>query len=239
MISGQYNLALFVQLFWLVVSAFLAAQFTLWPIALLLRGQYILPEGTKGRTCLMEEPQGSHFSPDGHKQILINNAFPMLIIVWITWQMFSTKRFMSGLCPRGRMACVGKYRRNVLTLQGTYFILIANCFCRITGFVMAHYASQLSPFAQFWIWNTTAALWGEGAYLVLPWLLVAPVSDRSSAPLSNFYVTKPVLQPRPQNCMASNTKSHLILVKEFQTLPSLRRLPPIRTPIVINIEECE
>ena len=216
-IDGRYNLALFAKLFWLVVAAFLTVQLTLWPIGLLLRGKYILPEGTKGRTCLMEEPQGSDISPDGHKQILINNSFPTLIIVWITWQRFSTKRFMSGLCPRGRMACVGKYRRNILTLQGTYFILIANCFCRSTGFVMAHYASQLSPFAKFWMWNTTAAFWGEGAYLVLPWLLAAPASDSSSVPHSNFYVTKPVLQPRTENVMGLNTNSHLILVKEFQT----------------------
>ena len=115
-----------------------------------------------------------------------------------------------------------------------YIFLIINSFCRSTGTILVPYARQMSPAANFWIWNSTATIWGEVAYLLLPLLLNAPESGNSTEPLANFYVRKPARQPRPQNGMAFQTESCVIPVKEFQT--QLQR-PNIGTSLVVNKEE--
>jgi hypothetical protein len=214
--GGQYNLSLFVKLFWLVVTAFLAVSLFNWPISFLIRGIYVLPKGTKGRACLLEEQQYMGVRRESEKTNMMNLVQPTLIIVFMSWQRFSAKRFMRGLCPRGRMSCVGKFRRNVLSLESSYRLLMALCCSRAGGTLLAYYASQLSPTAHFWLWNTTATIWGEVGWMVLPWLLAAPQSISSSAPVSQFYVRKPVLQPRPENGVSWDlvNKANVTNVKE-------------------------
>ena len=129
---------------------------------------------------------------------MMSLSFILIAIIILFWLQYSTKRVLSGICPRGRMSCLGKYRRNVLTLNSTYLYLIAALFHRVASPVLAHYASELSPAAHFWLWNITGAIWGEGAYLVLPWLLTVPQSSNSSVSTTDFYVRKPVMQPRPE-----------------------------------------
>ena len=237
MAGGQYNLTLFVQLFWLVVVVFLAFQLALWPGALLMRGKYILQEGTKARVCIMEGVQGLEFSQDGHKQKMINFVFPMLIILYIMWQRFSTRRFLSGLCPRGRMSCVGRFRRNVLSLRTTFLLLMAMSCCRGAGTVLTHFSGLMTPSTHYWLWNTSAAMWGEGAYLLLPWLLSAPESSGTTVVFAPFYVRKPEVQPRRQ------LEGFIEEVQVDRGLPA-GRLPPLtglktrkRSP-EITVVEC-
>ena len=211
MTGGRYNLTLFCQLFWIVVAAFLAFQITFWLSVPVLRGSYIINKDTKAWACLMEEQQSGAMHQRSKKNNMLAMAFPMLIIIWITWHWFSAKRFLAGICPRGRTSCMGKYRRNVLTLGNTYLLLMALSCCRVAGTPLALLSSQMSPTAQFWIWNISATLWGEGAYLLLPWLLAVPQASspnlqlagpQASSPAAlqptGFYVRKPALQPRPE-----------------------------------------
>ena len=196
MAGGQYNLSLFVQLYWLAVVVFLTFQLTLWPGILLARGKYILQEGTKARVCIREDIQGPGSIKDGRKHVMMNFVFPLLIIIFITWQRFSTQHFLSGLCPRGRMSCIGKFRRNILSLRSTYVLLMALSCCRGAGSLLIHYSDQMTPSTHFWLWNTSAALWGEGAYLLLPWLLSAPEASGRRVVFAHFYVRKPPVDPR-------------------------------------------
>ena len=167
----------------------------------------------------MEQHRSKFIHTESKKTNIMNLAFILLVIIYTTWLRFSAMRFLSGLCPRGQMSCMGKYRRNVLTLYYTYLYLIANMFYRVASIVLADYARQLSPAAHFWIWNVTAAIWGEGSYLVLPWILTVPDSGSSSGPLSQFYVRKPELQPRTENAISLREKistvTHVIHVEEY------------------------
>ena len=233
--GGQYNLSLFVKLFWLVVTTFLAVILIVWPISFLLRGIYIIPKGTKARACLLEEQRymgafkQTNLDPmeagsiefmgvkgESEQMNLMNLVFPLLIIIIMSWQRFQAKRVMTGLCPRGRMSCVGKFKRNVLSLESTYLLVVAICCCRAAGMLLASYASKLSPKAHFWVWNSTDTVWEEGCWLLLPWFLTPPQSSSSSAPPSCFYVRKPALQPRPENGISWDlvTESNVIHVKE-------------------------
>ena len=219
MTSGQTNLALFVQLFWLVVSAFLAVVLTVWPISFFLKGEYILPKGGKGRACLIEEHRNGFVHNQSQTVNMMSLSFNLLGLVILLYLRNTVKRFISGICPRGRMSCMGKYRRNVLTLDTTYLYLMAGMFYRVASPVLAHYGRQISPAVHFWLWNTTAGLWGEGLYLLLPWLLTVPESTNRAVTVSNFYVRKPAVLPRPENGKSWG-----------ETLTSLSR--------VIHVEEC-
>ena len=218
MAGGQYNLSLFVKLFWLVLATFLAIHLFNWPGSFLLRGNYVFPKGTKGRACLLEEQQyiGEGAKRRSEKMIMMNLGQTTLIIVFMSWQRFSANRFMRGLCPSGRMSCVGKFRRNVLSLESSYRLLTAICCSRAAGTLLGFYASQLSPTAHYWVWNTTATLWGEGGWLLLPWFLAPPQSSSRSVQVSQFYVRKPAMQPRPENGMDWDlvNESNIIHVKE-------------------------
>ena len=184
----------------------------------------MLPKGQKGRACLMEENRNEFFYTESKKTNMVNQAFILLIIIYTTWIGFSTKRFISGLCPRGRMWCMGRYRRNVLTLEGTYLFLIANMFYRVVSAIATHYATQLSPAVHFWTWNINAGLWGELSYLLLPWLLKLPPPSRNPIPASQFYVRKPALQPRPANGISWRGK----IITESNHVEERFRLEPIR-----------
>ena len=135
---------------------------------------------------------------DSEKLNVISLVQPTLIVVFISWQRFSAKRFLRGLCPGGRMSCIGKFSRNVLSLESSYWLLMALCCSRAAGTLVDYCASQLSPTAHFWLWNSTATLWGEVGWLLLPWFLAPPQSSSSSVTVSQFYVRKPALQPRPE-----------------------------------------
>jgi hypothetical protein len=238
--GGQYNLGLFCRLFWVVVVAFLAVQYTIWPLAFVLRGMYVIPEGTKGRACLLEEHR--EVIAETEKTNMMSIVFPALVVFFFTWQRFSCKRFLAGLCPRGRMSCVGKYKRNVLTLDDTYFFLIANSFCRIGGTFLGLYASRLSPVAHFWVWNSTATLWTEGFYLMLPFFLTAPESCSETVVFAHFYVRKPSLEPRRDNWTGSREvmkrQHNAVLAKESKILPVLRRSHQVRPSQRITAVEC-
>ena len=220
MAEGKYNLSLFVKLFWLALATFLATSLFNWPISFLLKGIYVLAKGTKGRICLLEEQQsiGMDDERDSEKMNMLLLAHPTIVVVFVSWQRFSAKCFMRGLCPRGRMSCIGKYSRNVLSLESSYWLLMAICCSRAAGTLLQLFVQylQLSPRTHFWVWNSTATIWGEGGWLLLPWFMAPPQSSSSSITVSQFYVRKPALQPRPENGGSWDLvdKSNLINVKE-------------------------
>ena len=120
--TGQFNLDLFSQLFWVTVASFLVIVFSLWPISQLLRGRYLLHDATKGRACLLDgnhnfieefsqkgEREEDGYRPEGKKFNIFNIFFPLFIVFYLLWQRFQASRFVSGMCPLGRMSCIGAY----------------------------------------------------------------------------------------------------------------------------------
>ena len=79
----------------------------------------------------------------------------IILLFYVIYFYFQMKTFMSRLCPRGKMSCIGKYRRNVLYFTTTVKLALAWGFFPIfRQFVLlayAHLDQQVSPQNVFYI----------------------------------------------------------------------------------------
>ena len=70
---------------------------------------------------------------------------------------WKVKKCMKGLCPRGLMSCIGKYQRNLISMQTTkrLFFLEEIFFLLQSSFVAAvpQLEKNISPTFIFWIYN--------------------------------------------------------------------------------------
>ena len=102
---GKPNLRLFEQLYWLLFSAFVSLAIILFSVVKYLKGNY--PLTRFGSTCLEQPLENDDTS-------LKNNAITMapVIIGAIFKRYWSSKvsRYLAGICPRGRMAMLGRYK---------------------------------------------------------------------------------------------------------------------------------
>ena len=136
----------------------------------------------------------------------------------MTCQWWRVKHFLKGHCPKGTMACLGSYQRNVVTFDQTFGWLLCKASSTMIMAISSAISVNFGGKAQFWIWNITAFFVYEGFYLVLPFILARAMPFQVQKPFSNtaseFYVRKPlVLEPR-----RSSSKSPK---KEAKKLPKI------------------
>ena len=128
---------------------------------------------------------------------------------------------MRNHCPLGRMSCIGRYRRNVLTLKQTMAWVVLWCLSGIADICLQAlfviYQEQWSSETLFWIWNTKGFVNFEGLHILIPFTLSVPPdggSENSSS--TGFYVHKPsILVPRRPAGEAFWKPAKLIFVKEY------------------------
>ena len=195
--NGRPNLTLFTQLYWVVVGSLLALGFAMNPGKNLLKGNHLLQDMNRGRACLLRSMPG-HSAESQFTYKAIGVVFAMILSIRITNQRRLLVRYVRGVCPNGRMSCFGKFRRNVLNLDQTYWWLIWWCLAMtFWGTSISDYGQGfLSVKAQFWIWNITEFLSIEGLHLVLPLLLDVPSQGTELVTGGQFYVRRPELEPR-------------------------------------------
>ena len=107
---------------------------------------------------------------------------------------------MRSYCPLGRRSCIGRYRRNVLTLKQTVAWVLLWCLSGIVDIslqaVFIFYKEEWTSETIFWIWNIKGAASNEVFHILIPFALSVP-TDEGSEDSSDFYVRKPsVLIPR-------------------------------------------
>ena len=112
--------------------------------------------------------------------------------------------FLCSYCPLGRMSCIRRYRRNVLSLEQTMAWVLLWCLSGVADIcletIFIHYKEEWSRDTLFWIWNIKGFLANEFLHLLIPLALSIP--DQGSENLTNvkFYVHEtPVLIPRRPN----------------------------------------
>ena len=146
---------------------------------------------------------------------------------------------MRKYCPLGRMSCIGRYPRNVVTLKQTMAWVVLWCcsgiadICLQVGHssfvckfghiiclqeIFIRYREQWSSQTLFWIWNVKGFAVNEGLHILIPFALKVPTdgcSENSSR--IGFYVQKPsVLVPR----RPIRQDSKLVFVQEYAGEPS-------------------
>ena len=134
---------------------------------------------------------------------------------------------MHNHCPLGRMSCIGRYRRNVLTLKQTMAWVVLWCLSGIADICLQalfiRYQDQWSRETLFWVWNVKGFVANEGFHILIPFALTVPPdgggSENSSS--TGFYVHKPsILVPRRPAGQAFWKPPKLIFVKEYAGNPA-------------------
>ena len=94
---------------------------------------------------------------------------------------------MRSYCPLGRQSCIGRYRRNVLTLKQTMAWVLLWCVSGIVDICLQalfiFYKEEWSSETIFWIWNIKGAAWNEVFHILIPFALSVPtdvISDEDS-----------------------------------------------------------
>ena len=142
---------------------------------------------------------------------------------------------MRGYCPLGKMSCIGRYRRNVLSLKQTMYWTLLWCLSGVVDICLEslfiHYKDEWSRETLFLIWNTKGFLCNEGLHMIIPLALSVP-EDQTSGNLDNtFYVRKPIVliprRPLGQNIFEPSEPSfvrHFMYIKTTSPEKSKGRL---------------
>ena len=214
--EGRPDLRLFHQLYWIIVSSELLVVYIVFPGASLIQGAFP-SETVPGRVCLLLQTTSSggntFYESETYKLNMFRLFFPLLNISIIIYLRSRVKRFMSGLCPRKQMSCIGVYKRNVISLQTTISWLIIWDISSFLEFglenLMAVQGHSLPRQVVFWIWNAKGFVFNEGLHFLLPSLLEVPNDsfDERKKTENAFYARKPgSLEPRREEVSRSKEK---------------------------------
>ena len=92
---------------------------------------------------------------------------------------------------------LGNFKRNMVSLNQTFWWFMWWCFSSTLCCISIDYGKDyFSDKTQFWIWNLSGFVGYEGLHLCLPFLLDVPSHGTVSTTHAEFYVRKPVLEPR-------------------------------------------
>ena len=211
--DGQPDLRLVHQLYWVVLSSFILVNHAVLPLSFLIKGTF--PEGTgPGRLCLglgnmtKDEMSPHQQTQDNAKLTIMQFMTPLLVTIFNCYVCWRVRRFVRGHCPRGRLSCIGVYRRNVITLKETSSLLYILCFSSfIDSAIQAVFPNLdkvLDGKVLFWIWNLKGISFNEGLFLTLPIFFDIPFEGNPSKGKVDFYVLPPrELLPRPPDLTSS------------------------------------
>ena len=130
------------------------------------------------------------------------------------------KRFLKRFCPNKKYSCMMPYQRNILNFKTSLlwsdFELSFGIFDLSLLMVLNEYRSQMSVKTTYLIWNTYSSTLMEVLHLLIPLFLVIPESPRTGPKLGEFYVRRPVLEPRRPESLdkVDDRLTRLILVRE-------------------------
>ena len=128
------------------------------------------------------------------------SIFPMLATIYKYLITFKVRKFISGICPKGRMAAIGKYRRNLIDFEENsrliyHWAMFISVLMTVRNVLKI--IPELSPVTMYWIahGNALAFLWAFHG-LFLPLTMTVPWKSSKLNKISQFYVHKPKLTPR-------------------------------------------
>ena len=167
----------------------------MFPLPSLLKGTF--PQDTQaGRICLLRNgPPDTFVDVKAAKIHFVYLLIDSLVALYSKWRV---DRFLAGHCPRKKMSCIGKYQRNVLSLQETTRWLYLWAFHALVNLVtfisIGYFKEYLSMSQTFWIWNLKGFIFNEGLHFVIPLFLKLP--EKGVSPIKFFITHQVKLQPR-------------------------------------------
>jgi hypothetical protein len=158
-----------------------------------------LPDSTYGKTCLKIPLDISDVNNTGRLHILAHVFIQEFFNQYWSHRVY---RYKKGVCPTGKMASWGKYRRNLISFKETSRYLSCWTVFAITTTVIvvtSVYVNMFTTTNLFWLNNLLVFAFVDIFHgIVIPLRMKIPSkSTNQTALTSNFYVRKPdELEPR-------------------------------------------
>ena len=174
--------------------AFVTITVTPSPITPMIKG--IFPEKTfRGKVCLLQHLQDEEI----YKKDFLSRCFIVIQIFYATRFLFRMNRYINGRCPGGKMCSIGKYRRNIVGLNPTFWFGVSgSCFLLLQNLVriLTHGLSRWQAFyANFILLDSLIYLFYISIFCFACIEDIPSVSETSKTVV--FYVSRPtVLEPR-------------------------------------------
>ena len=200
--DGKINVKLFTQLFWILTVTYIILSVGVFPISPLIRGDFF-ETSTGVKICLLkpikEEVNG--------RDILKKNIMSLVVMFnFVSFTLYSNKRvstLLKCLCPKGKMACIGKYSRNMIDYrEARSFSLFTYCILIVDVVLVVIYDRlDLDPRLAFHIDSVVMVLLIETVYFgtVLKLTLKTIPEKEDLLDVTRFYArTQENLIPRRQ-----------------------------------------
>jgi hypothetical protein len=190
-VKGRPDLKLLNQLFWLIMGSY--TVFVLFIVfnyyrTIILTKTYV--SSNIMAICLVVDGK-----EDGDLEApfrAIGPAFRLVQFCVMVWIYSMVNGFLKGLCPDQKMSCIGKYRRNILSLKETFWlsqiIMTSGILEDILQALFTYLEVYFSKESIFVIWNITNFISKEGLFLFIPIIISKPNKEIKSNKETSFYV---------------------------------------------------
>ena len=154
---------------------------------------------------------------------LMTTAGFLIYIFFAKYWSWLVSAFLASFCPKGSLACIGVFRRNLLTFSQTVLWVVA--WHAIELFLNTSLALTLSSGQTYWSRNDVFWIWNVLDVFGLDLISLTPLffeipSKNLGQKITDFYVRKPnTLTPRrPELCDGTKADvTKVIHVREFSS----------------------
>ena len=184
------------RLAWL---AFVTIALTPHPITPIIKGGF--PQNTfRGQVCLLQEKIENNLTDEENfTKGFLERVLLVVQIIYTLRFVLQVNRFVAGQCPGGKLSSIGKYRRNVLGMQSTFWAALCGSAFPLLDYFVRFLSRSLSKWQAFYV--NFIILDGIVYLAFVSILVVAQLqsipSIRETPRRTVFYVSKPErLEPR-------------------------------------------
>jgi hypothetical protein len=183
-------------LYWLVFAAVIAFTMAQFPLKALLRWK--LPTDLDVfQICMLVKITKTE--GDNYKGLLLSVAINMITFIHTIIFHRRSQKFVRKLCPAGKMSCIGRYNRNVISLKTTAVLAVSVTAQAIAYQFLLLIFQFLTPDTAFFLDSIFLTVFCDIFYVCLGIALMRrdmPTITESKR-RTQFYVTKPIkIEPR-------------------------------------------
>ena len=126
--NGHLDLKLFRQLYWLAWFSFTSIEFTIFAVAPIIKGEFLLAT-SRGRICILVTNVDGSEDEEEEVQMFIMKFVLVLQLVYAIRFVKRIRKYVLGQCPGRKLSSIGKYRRNVVNLGCEFWCsVLGSCF---------------------------------------------------------------------------------------------------------------
>ena len=121
------------------------------------------------------------------------------IFVFYRWVLSQVNNWSKGVCPNRKMSCIGKFRRNLVTMRETLYFYLFEKLVFFLDVALLGVSNNLSPEVLFWVHNAIMLFQSIGRMGFYSLIIDPPPHPKMNSvqPAAKFYVlTSQFLEPR-------------------------------------------